>query len=55
MVLRYWVDLSEAATADALGISPGTVKSHASRALSALAVDLKPNSSISTTTEAFDA
>ena len=40
IVLRFWVDLSEAATADALSISPGTVKSRTSRALTALAADL---------------
>lgn len=36
VVLRYWADLSEADIADALGISPGAVKSHAHRALAAL-------------------
>lgn len=36
LVLRYWSDLSEAEIADALGISRGTVKSTASRALAAL-------------------
>ena len=36
LVLRYWSDLSEAEIAAALGISRGTVKSSASRALSAL-------------------
>ena len=36
VVLRYYEELSEAETADALGISIGTVKSQASRALSAL-------------------
>jgi RNA polymerase sigma-70 factor (sigma-E family) len=33
LVLRYWEDLSEADTAELLGISPGTVKSMASRGL----------------------
>lgn len=37
VVLRYFVDLSEAQIADALGISTGSVKTHASRALRALA------------------
>ncbi len=33
LVLRYWSDLSEAEIADTLGLSRGTVKSTASRAL----------------------
>ena len=36
LVLRYWSDLSEGEIADAMGISRGTVKSTASRALTAL-------------------
>ncbi len=36
VVLRYWLDLSEAETAAALGCSVGTVKSQASRALERL-------------------
>lgn len=36
VVLRYWLDMSEAETADALGCSVGTVKSQASRALAIL-------------------
>jgi RNA polymerase sigma-70 factor (sigma-E family) len=36
IVLRYFADLSERATADTLRCSVGTVKSHASRALGAL-------------------
>ena len=36
IVLRYYEDLSEAEIADVLGCSPGTVKSHASRALRTL-------------------
>jgi RNA polymerase sigma-70 factor (sigma-E family) len=36
LVLRYWVDLSEAEIAETLGIRAGTVKSTASRGLRAL-------------------
>jgi RNA polymerase sigma-70 factor (sigma-E family) len=36
IVLRYYEELTEAETADALGISVGTVKSQASRALATL-------------------
>ena len=34
--MRYYLDLSEAEIADALGISPGSVKAHAHRGLAAL-------------------
>lgn len=37
LVLRYYADLSEAETAQALGVRPGTVKSRTARALAALA------------------
>jgi RNA polymerase sigma factor (sigma-70 family) len=40
VVLRYYEQLSERETADALGISVGTVKSQASRALDTLRVHL---------------
>ncbi len=36
VVLRHWLDLSVEQTAHELGISPGTVKSHTSRALAHL-------------------
>lgn len=41
VVLRYHLDWSEADTATALGIAPGTVKSRLSRALARLAVMLE--------------
>ncbi|MET8571657.1 SigE family RNA polymerase sigma factor [Streptomyces sp. NPDC004783] len=36
LVLRYWMDLKEREIADAMGISPGAVKSHISRGMHAL-------------------
>lgn len=39
VVLRYFEDLPVGATADALGISPGTVKSQLSKALEKLRID----------------
>jgi RNA polymerase sigma-70 factor (sigma-E family) len=42
IVLRYWEDLSEAATAELLGCSVGTVKSLASRGLARLRGLLDP-------------
>lgn len=41
LVLRYYLDLSEAQIAAALGISTGSVKSHASRGVAALAAALE--------------
>jgi RNA polymerase sigma-70 factor (sigma-E family) len=41
MTLRYFADMSEAQIAAALGISKGSVKSHASRALTSLRPVLK--------------
>ena len=41
LVLRYYLDQSEAEIADTLGISRGSVKSHASRGLATLARRLK--------------
>jgi RNA polymerase sigma-70 factor (sigma-E family) len=40
LVLRYYLDLSEAEIADTLGISRGAVKSHASRGAAALRAQL---------------
>ncbi|HEX7168331.1 MAG TPA: sigma-70 family RNA polymerase sigma factor [Acidimicrobiales bacterium] len=37
LLLRYWADMSERQIADALGCTPGTVKTHTSRALARLA------------------
>jgi RNA polymerase sigma-70 factor (sigma-E family) len=44
LTLRYYVDLSEVQIADALSISPGSVKAHASRGLAALRSDLEGTS-----------
>jgi RNA polymerase sigma factor (sigma-70 family) len=41
IVLRYWLQLPEQETADVLGVSAGTVKSQASRALGRLRQDLQ--------------
>jgi len=43
IVLRYYEDLSEAETADILGISIGTVKSQASRALAGMRARVQEN------------
>lgn len=40
LVLRYYEDLSEQETARTLGLAPGTVKSHLSRALATLRSEL---------------
>jgi len=42
LVLRYFNDLSEAEVAEALGCSPGTVKSNTSRGLARLREVLSP-------------
>ena len=41
LVLRYYADLSEAGIAEAMGISAGAVKSHASRGMTALRAALE--------------
>ncbi|WP_245966625.1 RNA polymerase sigma factor [Sphaerisporangium album] len=43
VVLRYWLDLSEREIADAMGVTTGSVKSHASRAIAALGRALEEN------------
>jgi RNA polymerase sigma-70 factor (sigma-E family) len=42
LVLRYWEDRSEQETAQILGVSVGTVKSHASRGLARLREFVEP-------------
>jgi RNA polymerase sigma-70 factor (sigma-E family) len=44
LLLRYYLDLTERDTAEALGISVGSVKTHAHRGLAALALILEPAS-----------
>jgi RNA polymerase sigma-70 factor (sigma-E family) len=44
LVLRFYLDLTEADIATSMGISPGTVKSTTSRALAALGQSLKEKS-----------
>lgn len=40
LLLRFWAGLTEVQTADTLGVSVGTVKQHAARALARLRTDL---------------
>jgi RNA polymerase sigma factor (sigma-70 family) len=42
LLLRYYLDLSEAEIAATLGIGTGSVKTHAHRGLAALADRLRP-------------
>ena len=42
LVLRYYEDRGDSEIADLLGCSPGTVRSHASRALAALRIEMSP-------------
>ena len=42
IVLRFYADLSDTEIADALGISPGSVKTHLHRARASLAAALEP-------------
>ncbi|MHB8185345.1 MAG: sigma-70 family RNA polymerase sigma factor [Dermatophilaceae bacterium] len=44
LTLRYFVDLSEVQIAEALHISPGSVKAHAHRGLAALRADVEGRS-----------
>jgi RNA polymerase sigma-70 factor (sigma-E family) len=44
LVLRYYVDLSEADIADAMGVSRGAVKSHLARGMAALRRNLEKQS-----------
>jgi RNA polymerase sigma factor (sigma-70 family) len=44
LVLRYYLDQSEADIADTLGISRGSVKTHASRGLAAIATEWEDRS-----------
>ncbi|MFC7483156.1 sigma factor-like helix-turn-helix DNA-binding protein [Luedemannella flava] len=39
-MLRYYADLSEAETAEVMGVSVGSVKSHTARAVAALRTKL---------------
>jgi RNA polymerase sigma factor (sigma-70 family) len=41
IVMRYWLDLAEREIAAAMGVSPGTVKSHVSRGLATLTTALR--------------
>jgi len=45
LVLRFWLDQSSSEIADTLGISLGSVKTHARRGLAALGGDLAPTGS----------
>jgi RNA polymerase sigma-70 factor (sigma-E family) len=51
LVLRYWLDMTEAEMAEAMGVSPGTVKAHVSRGLAALAALMRTDDVEPTTGE----
>jgi DNA-directed RNA polymerase specialized sigma24 family protein len=51
IVLRFYEELSEAETAQILGISVGTVKSQASRALAAMRARIDDNPVLTRTRE----
>ncbi|GAB4047969.1 SigE family RNA polymerase sigma factor [Catellatospora paridis] len=50
LVLRYWEDRSEQETAQILGVTVGTVKSHSSRGLARLRELIEPGTSAALTT-----
>jgi RNA polymerase sigma factor (sigma-70 family) len=46
IVLRVFLDLDVGTTAEELGIAPGTVRAHLSRAVTALRNELAPTSTV---------
>lgn len=53
LALRIFLDLDTETTAKVIGIAPGTVTAHLSRAIAALRRDLKPADTDTNATEAF--
>jgi RNA polymerase sigma-70 factor (sigma-E family) len=53
LVLRFWIDLSVADTAEAMDCSPGTVKSQTTKGLSSLRSILGPDSALVTAGEEY--
>lgn len=45
VLLRYYLDLSEKETAEALGLRPGSIKAYSSRGLAKLRIAMEPKSS----------